>query len=110
MAAPSFSQARTRRIRAVGESFFVSKIEGKTLSHSALSRSAAVLCVLLGGVSLIVVSLPAHLLPTPHALTSFPEARVPVSSLPFSFEDTISYFSATLGSVPRQRQRDYAFF
>jgi hypothetical protein len=106
----SLSQARTRRVRAVGESFFVSKIEKKALPHSALNRSAAVLFALLGGLSLIVVSLPSHLLPPPRALTSFPEARVPVSSLPFSFEDTVTYFSATLGSAPRQRQNDYAFF
>jgi hypothetical protein len=97
----------------VGESFFVNKIEGKALPHSPFNRSAAVLFALLGCMSLIVLSLhyglPAYLLP-PRTLTSLPEARVPVSSLPFSFENTVSYFSGTLGSAPRQRQSDYVFF
>ena len=106
----SFSQARTRRVRAVCESLFVNKLEHRTLPDPAFNCSWEVLFALLGGVLLIVVSLPAYLRARPAALTSFPEARVSVSSLPFSFEDTVSYFSRTLGSAPRQWQNGYAFF
>lgn len=106
----SFSQARTRRVRAVCESLFVNKLEHRTLPHPAFNCSWQVLFALLGGVLLIAVSLPAYLRARPVPLTSFPEAGIPVSSLPFSFEDTVSYFSRTLGSAPRQWQNDYAFF
>jgi hypothetical protein len=90
--------------------FFVSKIEEKALSHLALNGRTAVLFALLGGASVIAVSLPADLLAVRRALTTFPEARATLPQLPFSFEDTVSYFSGTLGGVPRQLQSEYAFF